>query len=266
MRITPSATKHLAVLAALAVLATGCGSETKNEAADKAQVVAATPSPVDSDGDGVADDEDLRPNDASIQSGDDLDTDGDGVKDGEDYRLSDPKVQTRNDIDTDKDGVADFKDAFPRDASYSKDSDSDRVADALDAFPKDARYSKDADRDGVADAEDAFPTDPSRSEITLAMENSIDSAESYLAMGGMSRQGLIDQLSSNYGEGFGLADAEWAVSQLDVNWNEQAYQSAKSYQEMGGMSRQGLIEQLSSPYGEQFTLAEATYAVNKLGL
>ncbi len=77
---------------------------------------------------------------------------------------------------------------------------------------------------------------------------------------------MIKQLSSEYGEGYELADATWAVDQLKVNWNEQAVRSGKSYLEFTSFSRQGLIEQLSSAYGEQFTLAQATYAVNKIGL
>lgn len=195
-----------------------------------------------------------------------VDTDGDGVVDDEDFAPQNAKVQTQDDVDTDKDGVPDYKDAFPKDVKYSKDADGDGVADGLDAFPKDDRWSKDADGDRVADSEDAFPQDPSRSEITLAMENALESAQSYLDYSAFSRLGLIDQLSSEYGEGFAVADATWAVDYLKVNWNEQAVKSAKSYLEYSAFSRQGLIDQLSSPYGEQFTVAQATYAVNQIGL
>jgi hypothetical protein len=195
-----------------------------------------------------------------------IDSDGDGVSDDADYRPQDPKVQTQNDIDTDKDGVPDFKDAFPRDAKYSKDTDGDGVADSVDAFPQDAAYSKDSDGDRVADSVDAFPRDPSRSKITLAMENALSSAQDYLDYQAFSRQGLIDQLTSDYGSGFKVADATWAVDQLGVNWNEQAVRAAKDYLSYSSFSRQGLIDQLSSSYGSQFTREEATYAVNKIGL
>jgi len=195
-----------------------------------------------------------------------VDTDDDGVPDDEDVQPDNAKVQTEDDIDTDKDGVADYQDAFPQDAKYSKDADGDGVADGLDAFPKDERWSKDSDGDKVADSEDAFPRDPSKSEITLAMENALESAQDYLDYSAFSRLGLIDQLSSEYGEGFSLDDATWAVDSLHVNWNEQAVQSAKDYLDYSAFSRQGLIDQLSSEYGEQFTVAQATYAVNKIGL
>jgi len=81
-----------------------------------------------------------------------------------------------------------------------------------------------------------------------------------------SRQGLIDQLSSEYGEGFEVEDATWAVDQLSVDWRQQAVSSARDYLDYSSFSRQGLIDQLSSSYGDQFTLEEATYAVNKIGL
>jgi hypothetical protein len=195
-----------------------------------------------------------------------VDTDGDGANDEDDVRPEDPKIQTEDDIDTDGDGVADYQDDFPKNAEYSKDTDGDTVPDALDAFPKDAEYSKDTDGDRVADAVDAFPSDPSRSEISLAMENALESAEDYLDYTAFSRLGLIDQLSSEYGEGFDLADATWAVDQLRVDWNEQAVKSGRQYLDFSSFSRQGLIDQLSSQYGEQFTVAQATYAVNKIGL
>lgn len=228
--------------------------------------VAPVSEPVDSDGDGVEDADDFRPNDPEVKTRDDLDTDKDGVRDGDDFRPEDPKVQTRGDVDTDKDGVADYKDAFPKNAEYSKDSDGDSVPDQLDAFPKDARYSQDADGDGSADSKDAFPNDPSRWKITLAMENALGAARDYLEYSAFSRQGLIDQLSSPYGSGFRVEDATWAVDQLSVDWRKQAVKEAKSYLEFSHFSRQGLIDQLSSPYGSQFTLEEATYAVNKIGL
>jgi Host cell surface-exposed lipoprotein len=61
-----------------------------------------------------------------------------------------------------------------------------------------------------------------------------------------SRKGLIEQLSSEYGEGFSKADAIYAVNHLDVDWNDQAAKSAKNYLDQSASSRQGLIGQLSS--------------------
>lgn len=186
-----------------------------------------------------------------------VDTDGDGVVDDDDYRPEDPKVQTEDDVDTDKDGVPDYKDDFPKNAKYSKDSDGDRVADAIDDFPQDERYSKDSDGDKVADSEDDFPADPSRSKITAAMQNAIGAASSYLDYTAFSRTGLIDQLEF---EGYATADATFAVDYLKVNWNEQAVESAKNYLDYTSFSLQGLIDQLVF---EGFTYEQASYGANK---
>ena len=52
-----------------------------------------------------------------------------------------------------------------------------------------------------------------------------------------SRQGLIDQLSSDYGSGYKVDDAAWAVSQLTVDWNKQAIRAAKEYLDFSSVSR-----------------------------
>jgi hypothetical protein len=51
-------------------------------------------------------------------------------------------------------------------------------------------------------------------EMTSGQENAVESAQSYIDMGGFSRQGLIEQLSSSAGEGFTLAQAQYAVSKV----------------------------------------------------
>lgn len=110
------------------------------------------------------------------------------------------------------------------------------------------------------------PTKAAEPAGTAAQMNALRSAEDYLSFKGFSKAGLIDQLSSEYGDGYAKADAKWAVDHLDVNWNEQAVRVARDYLDMKGFSRKGLIDQLSSAYGEQFTVKQATYAADKLGL
>jgi hypothetical protein len=94
-------------------------------------------------------------------------------------------------------------------------------------------------------------------------KRALESAQSYLEVSGMSKQGLIEQLSSSAGEGFPMADAIWAVDHVQVDWNQEAVEAAKSYLEMSPMSKSALIEQLSSSAGEGFTLAQATYGANQ---
>jgi hypothetical protein len=102
--------------------------------------------------------------------------------------------------------------------------------------------------------------------LTAAQRNAVRSANQYLEMSGFSRQGLIDQLSSEYGEQFSVADATAAVDNLNVDWNAQAARSAASYLEMSGFSCKGLIEQLSSTNGEKFTVEQATYGAGRAGI
>ncbi len=85
-----------------------------------------------------------------------VDTDADGVNDEEDVAEG-PEGPDRERRRHGQGRGRGLKDAFPKDAKYSKDTDGDGVADPIDAFPKDPDFSKDTDRDRVADAKDAFP-------------------------------------------------------------------------------------------------------------
>ena len=101
---------------------------------------------------------------------------------------------------------------------------------------------------------------------TVSQREALDAAQSYLDTMGFSKKGLMEQLTSNYGDGFTKADAAWAIAHLKVDWNAEAVEAGKSYLETGSFSRKEMIDQLSSPYGDQFTKAQATYAADKLGL
>jgi hypothetical protein len=96
---------------------------------------------------------------------------------------------------------------------------------------------------------------PESSEVTNARR----SAENYLDMMGFSRQGLIDQLSSEYGDQYPVEIATKVVDSLNVDWNAEAVEAAESYVEMTGFSHAGLVDQLSSPYGDQFTREQAEH-------
>nr|WP_281179137.1 Ltp family lipoprotein [Sphingomonas mali] len=95
--------------------------------------------------------------------------------------------------------------------------------------------------------------------------NAARSARQYLDMTGFSRRGLIEQLSSDAGNGYDVADATAAVDSLNVDWNEQAVRSAKQYLSMSGFSCSGLIDQLSSDAGSKYTEAQARYGAEQAG-
>lgn len=96
--------------------------------------------------------------------------------------------------------------------------------------------------------------------LTVAQQNAIESAQSYLDYSAFSRKGLIEQLEY---EGFSTADATFAVDTLNADWNQQAARSAKSYLDYSSFSRQSLIEQLEY---EGYTRAQAVYGVDQAGL
>ncbi|MGH8894422.1 MAG: Ltp family lipoprotein [Actinomycetes bacterium] len=102
--------------------------------------------------------------------------------------------------------------------------------------------------------------------MTASQENAVQAAENYLDFAPFSKKGLIQQLSSQAGDGYPKADAVFAVNHIDVNWNEQAVKAAKNYLDLTPFSRDGLVQQLSSSAGDDYTHAQAVYAVNKVGL
>jgi hypothetical protein len=110
----------------------------------------------------------------------------------------------------------------------------------------------------------AAPT-PAGPILTAQQERAVEAAEQYLSMEGFSRQGLIDQLSSSYGDGYSIRDATVAVDSLNEDWNTQAVRAAKSYLAMEPFSCNGLIQQLDSAYGDKFTVAQATYGAQHAG-
>ncbi|WP_157515707.1 S8 family serine peptidase, partial [Grimontia marina] len=123
----------------------------------------------DDDNDGVPDEEDAFPKDATetvdtdgdgIGNNADNDDDGDGVNDDEDWRPLDPNEQydtdrdgigNSQDDDDDSDGVLDVDDAFPLDDTETTDTDGDGVGDNSDVFPNDQNEWSDSDGDGVGD-------------------------------------------------------------------------------------------------------------------
>jgi hypothetical protein len=102
-------------------------------------------------------------------------------------------------------------------------------------------------------------------DLTGPQKNAIRTATDYLKFRGFSRDGLINQLSSTYGDGYKVSDATIAVDSLNVNWHEQAVRSAKMHLNMRGFSCRGLINQLSSSAGDKYTESQATYGATQAG-
>jgi len=122
--------------------------------ADAAIAAVLVPIPVDTDGDGVPDEDDAFPDDATEW----VDTDNDGVGDNSDAFPFDPtettdtdgdQIGNNADLDDDDDGVADVTDNCPTVQNVSQlDTDSDGLGDPCDV---------DDDNDGVPDVNDDYP-------------------------------------------------------------------------------------------------------------
>lgn len=108
----------------------------------------------DIDGDGYSYSEEIAMGTDPLTP-DNVDSDGDGVIDDEDAFPDDPSETT----DSDGDGTGDNADDFPHDAGETTDSDGDGIGDNSDAFPSDPTETQDTDSDGTGDNSDFYPTD-----------------------------------------------------------------------------------------------------------
>lgn len=111
----------------------------------------------------------------------------------------------------------------------------------------------------LAPMEDTPSPEP---DVPTEYKSALKKAKSYSDMMHMSKAGLYDQLTSEYGEQFTPEAAQYAVDNLDADWKANALAKAESYSDMMHMSKAGIYDQLISEYGEQFTEEEAQYAVD----
>lgn len=101
--------------------------------------------------------------------------------------------------------------------------------------------------------------------LTLEQLNAVGTAKSYLDTMPFSRQGLIDQMASEYGSGYPVDVSTWAVDYLNPDWNAEAAEAAQSYLDSMSFSRDGLFDQLTSEFGSQFTAEQANAGLAAVG-
>lgn len=94
---------------------------------------------------------------------------------------------------------------------------------------------------------------------TLAQQNAIGKAKSYLDYSGFSRVGLIGQLEY---EGYSTEEATFGADNAGADWNAEAAEKAASYLDYSSFSRQGLYDQLAF---EGFTDAEIQFGLAAVG-
>lgn len=105
---------------------------------------------------------------------------------------------------------------------------------------------------------------PGGEDLPADYRNALQKAKIYSDTLHMSKQGIYDQLVSEYGEKFPVDAAQYAIDHLDVDYKANALEKAKTYSETLHMSKQGIYDQLISEYGEKFTPEEAQYAIDNL--
>ncbi len=107
-------------------------------------------------------------------------------------------------------------------------------------------------------------SDAEEDDVPTEYKSALKKAISYSEMMYMSKAAIYNQLTSEYGEQFTEEAAQYAMDNIEVDWNANALAKAKDYSDSMYMSKEGIYDQLVSEYGEQFTEEEARYAVENL--
>jgi len=103
-----------------------------------------------------------------------------------------------------------------------------------------------------------------KSNIPAEYKSALIKAGSYATIMHMSKRGVYQQLTSEYGEKFTPEAAQYAVDNVKADWNANALIKARDYQNIMHLSPARIHDQLTSEYGEKFTQAEADYAIEHL--
>lgn len=112
----------------------------------------------------------------------------------------------------------------------------------------------------VEEANDSTEDNTEVSEVDVPREhrNALNSAYDYLNYTSFSKQGLYEQLLF---EDYPEASAQYAIDNIESDWNENALQNAIDYLDYTSFSDQGLYDQLIF---EGYTAGQAQYAIDNL--
>jgi len=100
--------------------------------------------------------------------------------------------------------------------------------------------------------------------VPTEYKSALKQAGSYAKTMHMSKQGVYDQLVSEYGGKFSAEAAQYAIDNVVADWNANAVAQAKNYQDVMSLSPSAIYDQLTSQYGAKFTQEEADYAIQHL--
>lgn len=127
-----------------------------------------------------------------------------------------------------------------------------------------AKEKAEADAKLEAEAKAAAEKKAKEDSIPREHKSALTKAELYAKTMHLSKKGIYEQLTSDYGEGFPAEAAQYAIDTIEWDWNANALEKAKIYAETMAMSDSAIFDQLTSEYGEKFTNEEAQYAIDNL--
>lgn len=106
--------------------------------------------------------------------------------------------------------------------------------------------------------------EPEEDSVPREYKSALEKAKTYAEIMHMSKAGIYDQLTSEYGEKFPAEAAQYAIDNINHDWKANALEKAKTYAETMAMSDSAIYDQLISEHGEKFTPEEAQYAIDNL--
>lgn len=107
-------------------------------------------------------------------------------------------------------------------------------------------------------------TETKQPDVPAEYKSALAQATTYANNLHLSKQGVYDQLVSEYGGKFTAPAAQYAIDNVKADWNANALAQAKTYQNDLHLSPAGVHDQLVSENGGKFTASEADYAIAHL--
>ena len=149
----------------------------------------------------------------------------------------------------------------PAQEVYKEDALTEIVVEHSSALTFNENKSEDNSKNTIAENK---LEDKVENNIPTEYKSALRKAKSYSDTMHMSKAGLYNQLTSEYGENFTAEAAQYAVDNVEADWKQNALKKAENYNDTMYMSKAGLYDQLTSEYGEQFTPEEAQYAIDNV--
>lgn len=106
------------------------------------------------------------------------------------------------------------------------------------------------------------PEEAAVGDVPMEWSSALSSAENYSNTLHMSKDAIYDQLTSDFDQ-FPEDAAQYAVDNIEADWNQNALESADSYAYTLSMSQGAIYDQLVSEF-DKFTPEQAQYAIDNI--